>query len=107
MIKGLDQLFCEERINELALFSLEKKRLRGNSSMCINTCREGIKVTDTGSCQWCLVMIQEAIGTNRNTGSFIPTSGTLLDLKGNQALAQVGQGVCVVFVLGERYSKAV
>lgn len=75
--------------------------------MCINTCKEGIKVADTGSFQWCLVMIQEAMGTNINTGSSIPSSGTLLDLKGNQELAQVGQGVCVVFILGERYFKTV
>lgn len=37
MIKGLDYLVYEERLKELGLFSLQKKKFRGNFSMCINT----------------------------------------------------------------------
>ena len=37
MMKGLEHLSYEERQRELGLFSLEKSRLKGILSMCINT----------------------------------------------------------------------
>jgi len=36
MFRGLDQLSYEKRLRELGLFCLEKAKLRGTLSMCIN-----------------------------------------------------------------------
>ena len=64
MMKRVEHLSCEERLRELGLFNLGKRRLKGISSMSINTCREGAKGTEPGSFQWCPVTGPEAMGTN-------------------------------------------
>lgn len=47
MIKGLKHPFCEERLGEQELFSLENRRFRGILSTYINSWKEGVKVTET------------------------------------------------------------
>lgn len=46
---------------------MEKRRLGGISSVCINTRREGLERRDQGSFQWRSVTGSEAMDTHRNT----------------------------------------
>lgn len=58
MIKGLKHLSYDV-LRELGLVSLKKRRLKGISSLCINTWREDAKKTEPDSFQWCPVPRQE------------------------------------------------
>ena len=51
MIKGLEHLLYEERLSELSLFSLEKRRQRG-VLINVNMLRVGFKETWPTSFQW-------------------------------------------------------
>lgn len=49
MIKSLEHVSYEERLGKLGLFGLEKRRLRGILSLCINTWQESAKRTEPAS----------------------------------------------------------
>ena len=61
MLKGLEHLF-EERLRELQLFILEKRRLWEDIKICINIWRDNAMKMESGYFQWCPVPGQEAVG---------------------------------------------
>ena len=68
MIKGLEHLSCEERLRKLGLFSLEKRRLRGELTYVCKYLEEGCK--EDGARLFSVVPGmpgKEGMGTNWNT----------------------------------------
>lgn len=63
---------------------------------------EVVKKTEPGSFQCCLVRGPEAVITNWNMGGSVPISGnTFFYCESDWAVAQVDQGGCGVFILGD------
>lgn len=78
-----------ERLRELDLFSLEKRRQKGKSNCKSSTPKmEVIKKMKTDSSQSCSVKRQEAIGTSCNQGSFDGTYGRNSSFEDDQGLEQ-------------------
>lgn len=64
MMKGPEHLSCKERLRELGLCSLEKRRLRGDRTNVCKYLMGEIGKTEPGSFQWYPVGGQKAMGTN-------------------------------------------
>jgi len=69
--------------------------------MYTKTWSEGAMKTESGSFQRCPLTGPESIGTNRNTGDSLWTSGNTLPHEGDCALAQVTWGGCGVSKPGD------
>jgi len=61
LIRGLEHLSYEERLREQGLFSLRKRKLRGD---LLNILRVGVRRMGPDSFQWCPATGQGAMGTN-------------------------------------------
>jgi len=64
MMRGLEHLSYEERLRELALFSLKKRRLPRDLTNAYKFLRVGVRRMGPNSSQWCPATGQGAMGTN-------------------------------------------
>ncbi|KAF4798281.1 hypothetical protein TURU_066018 [Turdus rufiventris] len=64
LIKDLENLSYEARLRELDLFSLKKKQLRGDLTNAYQYLSQECQKMEPGSCQWCQLIGQDAMGTN-------------------------------------------
>jgi len=71
MIKGLEHLPPEERLRDLGLFSLEKRKLRGDLINTQKYLKGGCQWMEPGSFWRCLLTGLVTADTHCNTGSSI------------------------------------
>jgi len=95
MITGLEHLSCEERLRELGLFSLEKRRLRGDLFAAFEYLKGPYKKSGEGCFTRTRSDRTRGNGFNMKKGKFrSDIMKKVFYNEGSEALAQVAQRSC-------------
>lgn len=100
-MRGQEQLFYEEKLRELGLFSLKKGWWRGDLINISEYLKEGCQEDGPGSAPWCWAIRQKAMGKNWCPGCSLWTWGRTSLLYSDHTLGQIAHRGCGASLTGD------